>query len=99
MAVNIRRRTVAAANWRDQVLMAGLLDGSNRVFTLPGGEKAEHNSLGGIKMKPYHNTRRLQDTEFDAEESAGVGTGYDRIVLKAFAPPSTSRIFLDFVAK
>jgi len=99
MAVSIRRRSVAQAAWRDQVLMVGSLDGINRIFEIPGGEKAEHNPTGGIKMKPYHNTRRLQDTEFDAVESAGAGTGYDRIVLKAFAPPPSSRIFLDFVAK
>ena len=79
--------------------MDGSLDGLNRVFTIPGGEKAVHNPSGGIKMKPYHNTRRFQDNEFVAEESGGAGTGYDRIVIVAFAPPPTSRIFLDFVAK
>lgn len=79
--------------------MEGSLDGSNRVFTIPDGEKAVHNPSGGVKMKPYHNTRRFQDNEFVAEESGGAGTGYDRIVILSFAPPPTSRIFLDFVAK
>ncbi len=84
--------------FRDHVLLDGDLNGVNRVFMIPGGEKAVHYPDGGIKVKPYHNTRRLQDVEFVAEESAGAGTGYDRIIL-LFAPPPTSRIFLDFVAK
>lgn len=78
--------------------MDGTLDGVNREFTIPNGEKAIHNPAGGIKLKPYHNTRRLQASEFIAQESGGPGTGYDRVVLTAFAPPSTSRIFIDFVA-
>lgn len=99
MAVSIRRRSVAQSAWRHQVVMNGSLDGINRVFQIPDGEKAEHNPTGGIKMRPYHNTRRFQDNEFVVVESGGAGTGYDRIVVTAFAPPPTSRIFLDFVAK
>ena len=99
MAVSIGRRAVAEGKVRDQVLMDGALDGSNRLYTIPDGEKAIHNPSGGIKMRPYHNTRRFQDNEFVAQESGGAGTGYDRIVVLAFAPPPTSRIFLDFVAK
>ena len=99
MAVSIRRRSVAEGKVRDHVPMDGALDSSNRVYWIPGGEKAIHNPSGGIKMKPYHNTRRFQDNEFVAEESGGPGTGYDRIVILAFAPPPTSRIFLDFIAR
>ena len=99
MAVSIRRRAVAEGNVRDHVLMDGALDGSNRLYTIPNGEKAVHNPSGGVKMKPYHNTRRFQDNEFVAVESGGAGTGYDKILILAFAPPPTSKIFLDFVAE
>ena len=78
--------------------MDGILDGNNRTYTIPGGEKAIHNPSGGVKMKPYHGTRRLLDNEFVAVESGGSGTGYDTIVLTAFAPSPTSQIFLDFIA-
>ena len=96
MAVAVRVRLFS--KFRDQVLLDGALDGNNRDFTIPGGEKAIHNPSGGLKVKAYHNTRRLQDTEFVVLESGGSGTGYDLIRVTAFAPPSTSRIFADYVA-
>jgi len=99
MAVNIRRRTVATGNIRDQVPLDGALDGINREFTIPAGEKAIHSPSGGIRMKPHHNTRRLLDDEFVAIESGGSGTGYDTVVITAFAPSSRSRIFLDFIVQ
>ena len=99
MAVSIRRRSVAQSAWRHQIPMDGSYNGIDRVYTIPNGEKAEHDTPDGIKMRPYHNTRRFQDNEFVALESGGAGTGYDAILVVAFAPPPTSRIFLDYVAK
>ena len=82
---------------RDHVVLDGALDGSNRVFTIPNGEKALHSLTGGFKVKPYHGTRRLLTAEFVVEESGGVGTGYDQIRFLYFAPKPTGRVFADFV--
>jgi hypothetical protein len=100
MAVVVRVRPSVAVfgKYRDQVALDGVLDSSNRDFMIPGGEKAVHNPSGGLKVKAYHNTRRLQETEFTVLESGGAGTGFDIVRLTAFAPPSTSRVFADFVA-
>jgi hypothetical protein len=96
MAVVARVRF--SSKFRDQVLLEGVLDGSNRDFLIPGGEKAVHNPVGGLKIKAYHNTRRLQESEFEVVESGGLGTGFDTVRLTAFAPPETSNVFADFVA-
>lgn len=98
MAVVVRARSISAVKIRDQVLLDGPLNGSNRDFMIPSGEKAIHNPSGGIKVRAYHNTRRLQETEFEVVESAGLGTGFDIVRLTAFAPPATSRVFADYVA-
>jgi hypothetical protein len=78
--------------------LLGDRNGVNREFTIPGGEKAWYSPSDGIKVRAYHNTSRLQEVEFEAVESGGAGTGVDIIRLTAFAPPSRSRIFLDFIA-
>lgn len=96
MAVVSRVRI--SSRFRDQVLLEGVLDGSNRDFLIPGGEKAVHNPSGGLKIKAYHNTRRLQESEFEVVESGGLGTGFDTVRLTAFSPPETSSVFADFVA-
>jgi hypothetical protein len=98
MAVVARRRSVAATKIRHQVALDGALDGDNRIFMIPNGEKAIHNPTGGIKARPYHGTRRLLDFEFVMEESGGPGTGFNQLRLIAFAPPATSLVFMDFVA-
>lgn len=90
--------SIAASRIRHQVLLEGVRDNVNREFTIPNGEKAQHNPSGGIKILAYHNTRRLQENEWEARESGGAGTGVDTIYLTAFAPPSTSRLFIDFIA-
>jgi hypothetical protein len=98
MAVVARVRTVAVTKLRDQVLLDGILNGANRDFLIPDGEKAVHNSNSGVKIKAYHNTRRLQETEFEVVESGGLGTGFDTVRLTAFAPLENSSVFADFVA-
>lgn len=98
MAVVVRVRAPATAKFRDQVLLDGPLNGDNRDYLIPGGEKAVHNMDNGFKIKAYHNTRRLQETEFVVLESGGLGTGFDTVRLTAFAPLENSSVFADFVA-
>lgn len=98
MAVVARIRAPAIAKFRDQVPLDGALNGDNRDYFIPGGEKAVHNMNNGFKIKAYHNTRRLQETEFVVLESGGVGTGFDTVRLTAFAPLPTGKVFADFVA-
>jgi len=73
--------------------LVGTIDGSNRVFTVPGGDKFIH-SAGGRSIAVYHNGRRLLLSptggaaagEFAVSESGGVGTGFDTVTLLAFIP-------------
>jgi hypothetical protein len=82
------------------VLFSGLLDGENRVFTLP--EKYIH--ANGLSLDVYHNGRRLVETslpdprtgDFFCGESGGVGTGFDSIVLLRFAPSVRSILMADY---
>lgn len=83
---------------RDQAELEGVCDGVNRNFLIPNGERAVHSNSGGIKIKVYHNSRRLQESEFEVLESGGAGTGYDTIRLTAFAPPRSSVLFADYIA-
>ena len=93
-----RIRGVPLALVREQVALIGVQDGSNRVFTLPGGEKAVHQPGAGPVVKIYFDTRRVQSVEMSVEESGGVGTGFDRIRFLHFAPKTNSSIFADYVA-
>lgn len=94
----IGRLSIAVSQVRDQVVLDGALDGANREFSIPNGEKAIHAPTGGIKIRLYHNTRRLLESEFVAVESGGAGSGVDLIRLMAFAPTSRSVVFADFIA-
>ena len=83
---------------RDHAVLVGALDGVNRDFLIPDGEKAVHSQVSGSRIKLYHNSRRLQESEFEVLESGGAGTGFDLIRLTAFAPKPNSILFADYIA-
>jgi len=93
-----RLRGIPLSQVREQVALVGVQDGTNRVFQLPGGEKAIHTPGAGPVLKVYFDTRRLQTAEMAVEESGGLGTGFDRIRFLHFAPKVLSSIFADYVA-
>jgi len=95
LAVIANLKPVPLGKVREQVDLIGNKDGNNRVFILP--EKAIHNPPYS-RIKIYFDTRRLQDTEYIAEESAGPGTGFDKITFTYFSPKFSSSIFADYLA-
>jgi hypothetical protein len=67
------------------VALIGLKDGINRIFTTP--DKFIHES-GGKSIKVYYNGIVMDPLEdFIIEESNGIGTGFDTIILLRIKAP------------
>jgi len=85
---------------RTGIYFSGPQNGVNRQFLLP--EKFVH--ANGLSLDVFHNGRRLVEApildprqgDFFCLESAGVGTGFDTIVLLGFAPSSRSVLVADY---
>lgn len=86
---------VAPTNVRENQLLVGTYDGSNKDFYLPGGDKAVHDPPKS-QVKVYHSGRRLLPSEYEVLETVP-GTGYDLVRIKMFTPRATSKLFADYV--
>lgn len=85
---------IPIGNFKDDVVPDGAVNGTNTVFTLPGGDTAYHFAVGsGPRIKVYLNGVRLTEgvtCDFIVLESGGVGTGHDTIQF-TFAPIGSQR--------
>lgn len=77
--------------------LVGAKNGSNLVFTVPGGDKFTHN-LPFLTIQVYFNGQRLKlIDDFVINESGGPGSGYDTVILEV-APRNTDKICVDYVS-
>lgn len=91
---------VALGRRKTGVPFSGSLDGMNRQFQLPD----KFVRASGLSLDVFHNGRRLVEAtmpdprqgDFFCVESAGVGTGFDSIVLLTFAPSARSVLVADY---
>jgi len=87
---------IAARRYRTGQDLVGVRDGVNCVFLLPRNEKFTHN-LPYLTISVYVNGLRLTLLEdYTIEESGGIGTGYDTIIMN-LAPYSDDHIIVDYV--
>ncbi len=78
--------------------LAGTKNGTNKIFTLPGGDKGI-NEVVGVKVAVWINGVRKHEgagDDFTISESGGSGTGYDTITFVFIAPISRDRLVADY---
>ena len=88
--------------FKQAVHLVGVLDGVNRIFTIPSPDKFVNGVLlnNEFNIILMHNGKRLEEgIDFIVSESGGAGTGYDTVIFTAFAPTDRSRILADYVVK
>lgn len=86
--------------FRQNVQLVGVLNGSNRSFIIPNGEKFINGTLDEDEFRIIidHNGRRLvENIDYVISESGGAGTGFDTIELISFTPRSKSKLIADYV--
>jgi hypothetical protein len=86
--------------FRQNVRLLGVTNGSNRIFTIPFGEKFINGNLDDNEFRIIidHNGRRIiQNIDYVISESEGPGTGFDTIRLISFTPRSKSKLIADYV--
>lgn len=87
---------ISAGRFRTGSALVGVKDGVNRVYNLPHGEKFTHN-LPYITISVFFNgVRQIPLEDYIIQESAGPGTGYDRVILER-APRSNDTIISDYI--
>ena len=87
---------VAASRFRNAQVLAGMRDGVNTMFRVPGAEHYLHN-LPFFSVAVYLNGMRLALLDdYVVVESLGPGTGYDAVLLNE-APFSDDHLFADYV--
>jgi len=82
------------------VPMIGVVNNSNRIFTIPPSDKFINGTFHGnlFRIQVFHNGRELDETiDYIVSESGGVGTGYDTIILTSFAPRKKSKMYCNYV--
>ncbi len=74
----------------------GVIDGSNRVFTLPEAFIAS----GDLVLRVYRNgQRQTLGSDFTVSESGGAGTGFDTITFAVECTPKVGAVLrVDYVA-
>ncbi len=88
--------------FRQGVPLVGPIDGVNRIFTVPSPDKFINGTLNGniLKIQILHHGRALvESTDYIVSESAGVGTGYDTIVIVSFTPSINSTLVANYMVK
>ena len=95
MAVVARKRAVAQSDWRSYVTPTGVTDGANDTFTL----SEYFINDGNIEPHVYLNGQRYElGEDFTVEESGGLGTGFDTIVLAAECIPfAQDKVRVDYL--
>lgn len=87
---------IAADRFRTAQGLLGPKNSINTTFTLPSGEKFTHN-LPFLTIHVYYNGVRLALLDdYTIQESGGVGSGYDTVILE-FAPRSLDHLFADYI--
>jgi len=85
---------VIQANTKFHQELLGSKNGINRNFITP-------DKFVGDTIQLYHNGRRLlylpTRKEYEITESGGIGTGFDMVNLKWFAPIATSELYADYI--
>lgn len=87
--------------FREDEQLVGPIDGINKTFVLPYGDKAVV-ADPGLKIKVYYNGQRLHEglaNDYVTLESGGPGTGYDTIVLNFVAPKPGDIVTADYLKK
>jgi hypothetical protein len=89
---------IFVGNERDGVLLLGIKNGVNRVFTTPD----IFVNAGGTTIQIYHNGRRLLQGavgvgDYTLSEGGGPGSGYNTVTIGSFAPATTSTLVADYV--
>lgn len=85
-------------NFHENISLIGLKNGINRYFMTP--DKFFVGELEGsdFSIRIRHNGKGLDpDLDFDIQESGGLGSGYDTIFFKSFAPTNFSNLLADYV--
>lgn len=94
MAVS-RPRSTPAAKLRQEILLAGVVNGVNTTFTTP---EIFLQSPPNYSIAVYYNGQRIfLNDDFTVDESGGVGTGYDTVET-LFAPKAGDKLWADYVA-
>ena len=86
------------AGARDDELLVGAVNGVNQIYFLPNTEKAL-NFDPGVKVKVFYNGLRLNEgfaNDYTIDETAGPGTGFDRITLLHVAPTGVDKLTADY---
>lgn len=84
--------------FKQNVVLAGTLDGSNRIFTT--SDKFVNTDIGSnsFRILVRHNGKGLlQGIDYSLSESMGAGTGFDTITFISFAPKSNDTLVADYV--
>jgi hypothetical protein len=87
---------------KQNIQMIGIVNGVNRIFSIPPPDKFINGAFSGniFKIQVFHNGRELDETiDYLISESGGAGTGYDTIILVSFAPRANSKMYCDYVIK
>jgi hypothetical protein len=87
---------------KQNVPMIGIINGINRIFSIPIPDKFINGSFHGniFKIQVFHNGRELDETiDYIVSESGGVGTGYDTIILISFSPRANSKMYCNYVIR
>ena len=88
---------IATARFRTGSGLVGTQNGSNVVFTVPGGDKFTHN-LPFLTIQVYRNGQRYKLIEdYTISESGGAGTGYDTVTFEV-PPLPDDNLLADYVA-
>jgi len=96
MAVVARRRTLAASQIREQVLLLGVKNGINTVFSTP----EPYLNTPSIVIRVYFNGVRQRSgtgNDFLVSESGGPGTGFDTITMSTM-PRAVDQLTADYYA-
>jgi hypothetical protein len=86
--------------FKQDIILEGVIDGVNRIFTVPSPDKFINGDFNGniFKIQVFHNGRQLlEDDDYTILESEGVGTGYDTVELLSFTPRLNSKIFAHYI--
>lgn len=84
---------------REDEQLVGLINGTNKVYTLPNSEKAIV-ADPGVKIKVYYNGQRLHEglaNDYTTSESGGAGTGFDTVTLIHVAPKLGDIVTADYL--
>ena len=96
MAAVSRPRALPLAKVRTGIVLGGVKDGVNLVFTTPG----KFRRIGGATIAVYWNGLRLREgptEDYSVSESGGPGTGYDTVTL-AVALLVDDNLIADYIA-